>query len=52
MIALGFIFISLMPSGVTGARSLAIIWGSLFGNGPNKKATKTVKISAMYTGSI
>ncbi len=31
MIALGFIFISLMPSGVTGARSLAIIWGSLFG---------------------
>ena len=31
MIALGFIFISLMPSGVTNARSLSIIWGSIFG---------------------
>ncbi|MFX1313088.1 MAG: iron chelate uptake ABC transporter family permease subunit [Promethearchaeota archaeon] len=31
MIGLGFIFISLIPEGVTGARSLAIIWGSLFG---------------------
>ncbi|MFW9989624.1 MAG: iron chelate uptake ABC transporter family permease subunit [Candidatus Odinarchaeota archaeon] len=31
MIGLGFIFISLMPDGVTGSRSLAIIWGSLFG---------------------
>jgi len=31
MIALGFIFISLMPEGVTGASSMGIIWGSLFG---------------------
>ena len=31
MIGLGFIFISLMPEGVTGARALTIIWGSLFG---------------------
>ena len=31
MIGLGFIFISLMPEGVTGASSMAIIWGSLFG---------------------
>ena len=33
MIALGFIFISLMPEGVTGASSMGIIWGSLFGIG-------------------
>ena len=31
MIALGFIFLSLLPTGVTGASSLTIIWGSLFG---------------------
>jgi len=31
MIALGFIFISLMPEGVTNASSMGIIWGSLFG---------------------
>lgn len=31
MIALGFIFLSLMPTGVTGASSLSIIWGTLFG---------------------
>jgi ABC-type Mn2+/Zn2+ transport system permease subunit/ubiquinone/menaquinone biosynthesis C-methylase UbiE len=31
MIALGFIFISLMPEGVTSASSMGIIWGSLFG---------------------
>lgn len=31
MIALGFIFISMMPEGVTGASSMGIIWGSLFG---------------------
>jgi len=33
MIALGFIFISLMPEGVTGSNSMGIIWGSLFGLG-------------------
>ncbi len=31
MIALGFIFISLMPEGVTGANAMGIIWGSIFG---------------------
>ncbi|MBN1801432.1 MAG: metal ABC transporter permease [Candidatus Lokiarchaeota archaeon] len=31
MIALGFIFISQMPEGVTGRSAMNIIWGSLFG---------------------
>lgn len=31
MIALGFIFISQLPEGVTGRTSMTIIWGSLFG---------------------
>ncbi|MFO8017609.1 MAG: metal ABC transporter permease [Promethearchaeia archaeon] len=31
MIALGFIFLSLMPEGVTSAGAMGIIWGSLFG---------------------
>ena len=31
MIALGFIFISMMPDGVTGSGTMGIIWGSIIG---------------------